>query len=223
MYGVTECDSVLCRMLIPTTELGRFDSMVMPFELEAYDILKSRSSKQKSKPHHLSFRVISSLQLICATKRIKNNVQSQKTLVSLFPPVRSPALRSPRSGTPRRHLITPVPGTVGDLHHFLSSFFKNLFFFSSLFLFRSNWNTYKHRSLPVLDHLLTNANSAPNKLQNIDNTHLCFHCLWFPVAELKQKLVLPLWATERTDRQHLLTWHLKTKMLQVFAPFKRYN
>ncbi|KAF7220026.1 tyrosine-protein phosphatase non-receptor type 13-like [Nothobranchius furzeri] len=31
------------RMLIPTTELGRFDSMVMPYELEAYDILKSRS------------------------------------------------------------------------------------------------------------------------------------------------------------------------------------
>lgn len=34
-------------MLIPTTELGRFDCMVMPFELEAYDILKSRSCKQK--------------------------------------------------------------------------------------------------------------------------------------------------------------------------------
>ncbi len=33
-------------MLIPTTELGRFDSMVMPFELEAYDILKSRTGKQ---------------------------------------------------------------------------------------------------------------------------------------------------------------------------------
>ncbi|XP_037321166.2 PDZ domain-containing protein 7a [Pungitius pungitius] len=31
------------RMLIPTTELGQFDSMVMPFELEAYNILKSRS------------------------------------------------------------------------------------------------------------------------------------------------------------------------------------
>ncbi|XP_078144740.1 PDZ domain-containing protein 7a [Centroberyx gerrardi] len=58
------------RMLIPATELGRFDSMVMPFELEAYDILKSRS-------------------------------------------VRSPALRSPRSGTPRRHLITPIPDSRG--------------------------------------------------------------------------------------------------------------
>ncbi|XP_062286826.1 PDZ domain-containing protein 7a [Scomber scombrus] len=58
------------RMLIPTTELGRFDSMVMPFELEAYDILKSRT-------------------------------------------VRSPALRSPRSGTPRRHLITPIPDYRG--------------------------------------------------------------------------------------------------------------
>ncbi|XP_066549610.1 PDZ domain-containing protein 7 [Amia ocellicauda] len=31
------------RMLIPPTDLGRFDSMVMPFEVEAYDILKSRS------------------------------------------------------------------------------------------------------------------------------------------------------------------------------------
>uniref|UniRef100_A0A671YNR1 PDZ domain-containing protein 7 n=1 Tax=Sparus aurata TaxID=8175 RepID=A0A671YNR1_SPAAU len=58
------------RMLIPTTELGQFDSMVMPFELEAYDVLKSRS-------------------------------------------LRSPALRSPRSGTPRRHLITPIPDYRG--------------------------------------------------------------------------------------------------------------
>uniref|UniRef100_A0AAR2JGM4 PDZ domain-containing protein n=1 Tax=Pygocentrus nattereri TaxID=42514 RepID=A0AAR2JGM4_PYGNA len=59
------------RMIIPPTDLGRFDSMVMPFELEAYDILKSRS-------------------------------------------VRSPALRSPRhGGTPRRHLITPVPDYRG--------------------------------------------------------------------------------------------------------------
>ncbi|XP_034041360.1 PDZ domain-containing protein 7-like [Thalassophryne amazonica] len=32
------------RMLIPTTELAQFDSMVMPFELEAYDILKRRSA-----------------------------------------------------------------------------------------------------------------------------------------------------------------------------------
>ncbi|XP_026212032.1 PDZ domain-containing protein 7a [Anabas testudineus] len=61
------------RMLIPTTELGRFDSMVMPFELEAYSILKSRS-------------------------------------------VRSPALRSPHSGTPRRHLITPIPDYRGGFH-----------------------------------------------------------------------------------------------------------
>nr|XP_046257745.1 PDZ domain-containing protein 7-like [Scatophagus argus] len=61
------------RMLIPTTELGRFDSMVMPFELEAYNILKNHS-------------------------------------------VRSPALRSPRSGTPRRHLITPVPDYRGGFH-----------------------------------------------------------------------------------------------------------
>ncbi|KAL0964612.1 hypothetical protein UPYG_G00326440 [Umbra pygmaea] len=58
------------RMLVPPTELSLFDSMVRPFELEAYEILKSRS-------------------------------------------LRSSALRSPRSGTPRRHLITPVPDYRG--------------------------------------------------------------------------------------------------------------
>ncbi|CAL8256224.1 unnamed protein product [Lota lota] len=61
------------RMMIPANERGQFNSMVMPFELEAYDILKSRS-------------------------------------------VRSPALRSPRGGTPRRHLITPVPDYRGGFH-----------------------------------------------------------------------------------------------------------
>ncbi|TRY85631.1 hypothetical protein DNTS_008792 [Danionella cerebrum] len=59
------------RTIMPPTDLGRFDSMVLPFELEAYDILKSRS-------------------------------------------VRSPVLRSPRlAGTPRRHLITPIPDYRG--------------------------------------------------------------------------------------------------------------
>jgi len=33
-------------MIIPPTDQGRFDSMVLPFELEAYDILKSRSGKK---------------------------------------------------------------------------------------------------------------------------------------------------------------------------------
>uniref|UniRef100_A0A8C6URP3 PDZ domain containing 7a n=1 Tax=Neogobius melanostomus TaxID=47308 RepID=A0A8C6URP3_9GOBI len=61
------------RMLIPTSDLNRFDSMVMPFELEAYDVLKSRS-------------------------------------------LRSPALRSPQGGTPRRHLVTPVPDYQGGFH-----------------------------------------------------------------------------------------------------------
>ncbi|XP_028323869.1 PDZ domain-containing protein 7a isoform X1 [Gouania willdenowi] len=61
------------RMLIPTSQLGQFDSMVMPFELQAYDVLKNRLS-------------------------------------------RSPALRSPRTGTPRRHLITPVPDFRGGFH-----------------------------------------------------------------------------------------------------------
>ncbi|XP_016368068.1 uncharacterized protein LOC107708383 [Sinocyclocheilus rhinocerous] len=62
------------RMIIPPTDLGRFDSMVLPFELETYDILKKRS-------------------------------------------VRSPVLRSPRhGGTPRRHLITPIPDYRGGFH-----------------------------------------------------------------------------------------------------------
>lgn len=30
-------------MLIPTNELAQFDRIIMPFELEAYEILKSRS------------------------------------------------------------------------------------------------------------------------------------------------------------------------------------
>lgn len=33
-------------MLIPTSGLGRFDSLVIPYELEAYDNLKNRTSKQ---------------------------------------------------------------------------------------------------------------------------------------------------------------------------------
>nr|XP_057912422.1 PDZ domain-containing protein 7-like isoform X2 [Doryrhamphus excisus] len=54
------------RMLIPTSELAAFDSLVLPFELEAYKALKSPC-----------------------------------------------ALRSPRRGTPRRHLVTPVPDYRG--------------------------------------------------------------------------------------------------------------
>ncbi|XP_062851179.1 PDZ domain-containing protein 7a [Trichomycterus rosablanca] len=42
------------RMIIPPTDVGRFDSMVMPFELEAYDILKSRSVRSPAlrSPRH---------------------------------------------------------------------------------------------------------------------------------------------------------------------------
>ncbi|XP_061766072.1 PDZ domain-containing protein 7a [Nerophis ophidion] len=58
------------RMLIPARDLCAFDKMVMPFELQAFNALKSAS-------------------------------------------VLSTALRSPRSGAPRRHLITPVPDYRG--------------------------------------------------------------------------------------------------------------
>ncbi|KAM8851580.1 PDZ domain-containing protein 7-like [Synchiropus picturatus] len=61
------------RMLVPAAELARFDSLVMPLELEAYTALSRRS-------------------------------------------VPSSALRSPRSGTPRRHLTTPVPDHRGGFH-----------------------------------------------------------------------------------------------------------
>ncbi|KAJ8264534.1 hypothetical protein GJAV_G00150410 [Gymnothorax javanicus] len=42
------------RMLIHPTDLGRFDSMVIPFEMEAYDILKSRSVRSPAlrSPHN---------------------------------------------------------------------------------------------------------------------------------------------------------------------------
>lgn len=41
-------DHFLCRMLIPTPQLAHFDSIVTPFELKAYDILKSRSGEQRN-------------------------------------------------------------------------------------------------------------------------------------------------------------------------------
>lgn len=41
-------------MIIPPTDQGRFDSMVLPFELEAYDILKSRSGKKTFSFLHFS-------------------------------------------------------------------------------------------------------------------------------------------------------------------------
>lgn len=119
---VSDSDHILCRMLIPTTELGRFDSMVMPFELEAYDILKSRSGKHKS-VLNITFTDWHKYTISCLHERNKRVGKSRWdwdwnlwkisdiSLVVYVFLVRSPALRSPRSGTPRRHLITPIPGT----------------------------------------------------------------------------------------------------------------
>lgn len=49
-----------------------------------------------------------------AAKMTKSNYLHVKSVIDLklcpSSEVRSPALRSPRSGTPRRHLITPIPG-----------------------------------------------------------------------------------------------------------------
>lgn len=54
---MTDSDHFLCRMLIPTTELVRFDTMVMPFELEAYNILKNRSGKHKMQKHIIVLKI----------------------------------------------------------------------------------------------------------------------------------------------------------------------
>lgn len=62
------------RMLIPTTELGRFDSMVMPFELEAYDILKSRSCKWKNILHFSSVDIANRHNTLCRCHKSNNKI-----------------------------------------------------------------------------------------------------------------------------------------------------
>lgn len=110
-----------CRMLIPMTELGRFDSMVMPFELEAYDILKSRSCKHRMHLTSLPWYFVVVVVYLSSFTRLNSKLWQNKKQERIFQVrlkkmksfflARSPALRSPRSGTPRRHLITPIPGT----------------------------------------------------------------------------------------------------------------
>ncbi|XP_068508727.1 PDZ domain-containing protein 7-like [Syngnathus scovelli] len=76
------------RTLIPPSELSRFDSMVIPFEVQAYNLLKNPAGeKDTRRPERLIGQTIDTLP--------------------------SPVLRSPRGGTPRRHLVTPVPDFRG--------------------------------------------------------------------------------------------------------------
>lgn len=51
--------------------------------------------------------LVHSSQLALRKRKFRNTDYQFNSILSL---VRSPALRSPRSGTPRRHLITPIPG-----------------------------------------------------------------------------------------------------------------
>lgn len=88
------------RMLLPPSDLSLFNNTVTPIEVEAYDILKYRSSA-------------------CDTSWVNYNKQissEQSWLRSLLfsllcIAVRTPLLRSPMSGrAPKRRLITPIPG-----------------------------------------------------------------------------------------------------------------
>lgn len=95
------------RMLLPPSDLSEFNNTVTPIEVEAYDILKYRSSacdacgvaecaKQKELNQSRNFK----------KKRRKKVLFSHLCVV-----VRSPPLRSPTTGrAPRRRLITPIPG-----------------------------------------------------------------------------------------------------------------
>lgn len=44
---------IVVRLLIPVAELDLFNSLVSPFEQEAYDILKCRSGAYKQERHEL--------------------------------------------------------------------------------------------------------------------------------------------------------------------------
>lgn len=108
------------RSVVAPTDLGRFDSMVMPVELEAFEALKSRAGQQLGVG-----RTDSGPQLGMARGPPRGEEadmtfscvhhgawQGPRPLRgSPFPAVRPPALRPARQDTPpKRHLITPVPG-----------------------------------------------------------------------------------------------------------------
>lgn len=82
------------------TDLGRFDSMVMPLELEAFDALKSRSGRSQP-PRDLDWGQV----------RVRGGCSSRGDWGLSLTAVHSPALRPAHHDVPpKRHLITPVPG-----------------------------------------------------------------------------------------------------------------
>lgn len=90
----------LGRSVVAATDLGRFDSMVMPLELEAFDALKSRSGRSQP-PRDLYWRLVV----------VKGGCSSGGDWELSLAAVRSPALRPAHHDVPpKRHLITPVPG-----------------------------------------------------------------------------------------------------------------
>lgn len=95
---------LLCpgRSVVAPTDLGRFDSMVMPLELEAFDALKSRSGRTQP-PEDLGWGG-------AAGRGGHSRGGGCYWWLSLST-VRSPALRPAHHDIPpKRHLITPVPG-----------------------------------------------------------------------------------------------------------------
>lgn len=116
----TPCLSTSPRSVVAPTDLGRFDSMVMPVELEAFEALKSRAGQQLGVG-----RVDPEPQVGMGVgppggRRGRDGLQlgpsgspagAPPLTGSPLPVVRPPALRPARQDTPpKRHLITPVPG-----------------------------------------------------------------------------------------------------------------
>lgn len=58
-------------MLVPKEDLEQFNSMVKPFEEEAYDILKSRSRKLKHRPKHFHLLIFYFLTVLINNKNNK--------------------------------------------------------------------------------------------------------------------------------------------------------
>lgn len=106
------------------TDLGRFDSMVMPVELEAFEALKSQAGQQpggRTEAPEPQVGLGAGAGVGVGAPRGEGQrclgffscVPQGALFLTCSPlqPVRPPALRPTRQDTlPKRHLITPVPG-----------------------------------------------------------------------------------------------------------------
>lgn len=98
-----------------STDLGRFDSMVMPMELEAFEALKGQAGQWLGvgmgigSPSGGGAEMTSSC--VCQGALPTQSTGALPLMGSPLPTVRPPALRPARQDTPpKRHLVTPVPG-----------------------------------------------------------------------------------------------------------------